>query len=81
MVFPDAFFEFPALRFIQQFQQEGLCEKIIYGDLPSRNKSLNSITALKPGEMTPWRRVKLRGKLWRYLWKAHFISPYLLKEG
>jgi hypothetical protein len=31
MVFPDAFFEFPALKFYQQFQQEGLRENEVMG--------------------------------------------------
>ena len=55
--------------------------KITYAVLPNLEKSQNPKLASEPGEIPEWRRLKLKGKLWRYLWKAHFISAYRLKRG
>jgi hypothetical protein len=55
--------------------------KIAFEYSPSSNKTLTATMALKPGETAEWRALRLKGRLWRYLWKAPYISPYRLKGG
>jgi hypothetical protein len=55
--------------------------KIADAVFPHGKRSQNQIPALTIGEIPQWRRLKLKGKLWRYLWKARFISAYRLKKG
>ena len=55
--------------------------RMTYAGLPQLERSQNQILASEPGEIPEWRHLKLKGKLWRYLWKAHFISPSRLKRG
>ena len=55
--------------------------QMTYADLPHLELSQNQLSAAKPGEIPEWIRLKLKGKLWRYLWKARFISAYRLKKG
>ena len=55
--------------------------QIAYTDWPQLGRPQKQLSAAKPGEIPEWRRLKLKGKLWRYLWKAHSISPYRSKRG
>jgi hypothetical protein len=79
-VFPDVCFKSFRVCFIQSVNKSEYAKNTILGFAAFRKISKPDVS-IKPGEITQWRRLKLRGKLWRYLWKAPFISPYRLKRG